>query len=193
MKTALLLLATLVAASSVNAQVYRPQLRHGHGGHGHRPLVVVRHVPGYWHGPHGFSYGFGIGYRGGYRSPLPGYYPGYDYGYYPYADYRTASPASAAAGGLWLGALAGGIIGHNSGAFRHDAWRGAAWGAGLGWLVGSAVDANRRVIANQTAATQAYANGMQTQAQPPQQVTVINNYYNAPVTPMSGANSLFGR
>ena len=36
------------------------------------------------------------------------------------------------------------------------------------------------------------APAVQTQAQP-QQVTIINNYYNAPATPMSSANSLFGR
>jgi hypothetical protein len=36
---------------------------------------------------------------------------------------------------------------------------------------------------------------MQTYAAPAQQqpVTIINNYYNAPATPMSAANGLFGR
>jgi len=193
MKTAFLLCAVLLAASSVHAQVFRPQFRHGHGGHGHRPAVVVRYVPSYWTTPYDFRHDLGFGYRGVHRSHGSGYYGGYDYGHYPYANVRLGAPGSGAASGIWLGALAGGILGNNSGALRHDAWRGAAWGAGLGWLVGSAVDANRRVIAAQTATTQAYATGLQTQTQPPQQVTVINNYYNAPATPMSAANSLFGR
>src|SRR5207302_1055341 len=48
-----------------------------------------------------------------------------------------------AANGALLGGIAGGIIGHNSGGnWRHDGWRGAAWGAGAGWLLGSIIDAN---------------------------------------------------
>jgi hypothetical protein len=99
-----------------------------------------------------------------------------------------------------LGALAGGIIGNNSRAFHHDAWRGAAWGAGVGWLLGSVADANRRVVYQnsapvvvQSAAPAPVPMQAQPAAQPAQQpVTIINNYYNTS-TPMTGANQLFGR
>jgi len=112
---------------------------------------------------------------------------GYDYGY---------GYGGAAADGLWLGALAGGIIGNNSRSFHHNGWRGAAWGAGVGWLLGSIADANayaysdypRRVVGREAPVV--------VQAQPvapPQQVTIINNYYNTPATPMAAANNLFGR
>ncbi len=119
---------------------------------------------------------------------------GYGYDYAPtYSYYRPYGYGSAAANGLWLGALTGGIVGHNSGEFHHNGWRGAAWGAGIGWLLGSVADANRRearysqpVIVAPPAAT--------TPAQPATQpVTIINNYYGNTTTPMSSANSLFGR
>jgi uncharacterized protein YcfJ len=114
---------------------------------------------------------------------------------------------SAARDGLVFGALAGGIIGHNSGSFRHNGWRGAAWGAGAGWLLGSIVDSNRyyggysygydyprrsvvveRPVYVQESAPQPAA----APAAAPQQVTIINNYYGN-ATPMSQANGLFGR
>ena len=97
-----------------------------------------------------------------------------------------------------LGALAGGIIGNNSGEFRHNGWRGAAWGAGLGWVLGSVADANRRAVVYDRAPVSVTPASALQYAQPvaqpaPQPVTIINNnYYNAP-SPMSGANSLFGR
>lgn len=123
-----------------------------------------------------------------------GYYDSdcYGYGYAPTYGYRSYGYGRGAANGLWLGALAGGIIGHNSGEFHHNGWRGAAWGAGIGWLLGSIADANRReayytepaVVAQPTVAT-----SPQPAAQP---VTIINNYYGN-ATPMSSANALFGR
>jgi uncharacterized protein YcfJ len=168
--------------------VYRdaPSVRIGVGygsvrGHGH----------GYFGGGRGY-YGRGGSYFGvyspGYRydyAPSYGYYGGYGAGYPYYDSYGHPGSGSAAANGLWLGALAGGILGHNSGDFRHNAWRGAAWGAGAGWLLGSIVDANRRPVVYESAPAPAAPPAA------PQQITIINNYYNA--TPMSGANSLFGR
>ena len=110
--------------------------------------------------------------------------------------------------GVWIGALAGGIIGHNSGGnWRHNGWRGAAWGAGAGWLLGSVLDANYgydrgyysgydyiypRAItlpAPQPVVVQA---APAAPAAAPQQVTIINNYYGN-ASPMASANSLFGR
>lgn len=164
-----------------------------HRGHAH--FGDRRGWSGYSHMP---------SYRYGY-VPSFGYYSGYGYGY-PYYDsfghygsgYGYYGSGSAATNGLLLGALAGGIIGHNSGDFRHNAWRGSAWGAGLGWLLGSVVDSNRRSVAYEAApAVVQPAPTVQLQAQspaaaPPQQVTIINNYYNSS-TPMTAANGMFGR
>jgi len=148
------------------------------------------------YGHYGSSYygsgGYGYGSYGGYYGPNFGYYPGYDVSVYPFGTYGYGGSGSAAANGLWLGALAGGIIGNNSGAFHHDGWRGAAWGAGLGWLLGSVADASQRSVAY-PAQTPVTGQAAPAVAQPPQQVTIINNYYNAPATPMTEANSLFGR
>lgn len=146
------------------------------------PTVVYR--GGYYGG--GGYYGRG-GYYGG-----AGYYGG---GYGGYGYYG----GSAATDGLFLGALAGGIIGHNSGSFRHNAWRGAAWGAGAGWLLGSIADANRRPVIWERPVyveqPQVVQQAPVQQAQPaaqPQQITIINNYYGN-AAPMSQANGLFGR
>lgn len=128
-------------------------------------------------------------------------------GYYGYGR-------SAAHDGLWLGALAGGIIGHNSGgSWRHNGWRGAAWGAGAGWLLGSIVDANRGYGYYGDYGYRTYGYGyydygyprtvVMAQPQPvvvqqaapapaPQQVTIINNYYGN-AAPMTSANAMFGR
>ena len=101
---------------------------------------------------------------------------------------------------MFLGALAGGIIGHNSGSLGHNGWRGAAWGAGLGWILGSVADANRRAVIGERPLV--YVESVrpvvvQAPAQPapaaaPQQVTIINNYYGN-AAPMGQANTLFGR
>lgn len=162
------------------------QVRASYYGHGSpylyrdTPTVVYR------------SYG-----RGGYYG---GYYGG---GYYGSGDYYGGGyyGGSSASNGLVLGALAGGIIGHNSGSFRHNGWRGAAWGAGIGWLLGSVADANRRAVvwdrpvyveqAQPVVVQQAPVQQAQPAAQP-QQVTIINNYYGN-AAPMSQANGLFGR
>jgi outer membrane lipoprotein SlyB len=113
--------------------------------------------------------------------------------------YTTYSRPSRAASGALLGGIAGAIIGHNSGDLRHNAWRGAAIGAGAGLLLGSLADRaeetrpavvnyaspeNEPVVNNQTSANSAAT---------PQNVTIINNYYGSNTTPMGGANSLFGR
>jgi hypothetical protein len=164
--------------------------RGGYGYYGNRHY-------GYYEPRYRFGYGAGYG-RGYYYYPSYSYYDGYGYGYPYYSDYGYyGTGGSAAANGLLLGALAGGIIGNNSGDFRHNGWRGAAWGAGAGLLAGAIIDANRRpVVASAPVVVQQapVAQG-QVQATPPAQaqpVTIINNYYNSS-TPMSSANSLFGR
>lgn len=184
---------------------HRDYGRHDHGRRDHGRTHV--HVGfGYgrnygYYSPSHYGTRWDYGYYSPYRAwPAYSYYPGYsvDYPYYgTYGSYGYGN-GSYAANGLVLGALAGGIIGHNSGEFRHNGWRGAAWGAGVGWLLGAVADANRRPVgysAPQVVAQPAAVIPQQTQvAAPaqPQQVTIINNYYNSS-TPMSGANSLFGR
>jgi hypothetical protein len=147
---------------------------------------------------YGYSVGFyspGYGYGYGYPASY-GYYDGYGVGYPYYDGYGYYGTGSAATNGLLLGALAGGIIGNNSGEFRHNGWRGAAWGAGAGLLLGSILDANRRPVVYSSAPVMTQP-AIQTQTQPaaqsqPQQITIINNYYNSS-TPMTAANGLFGR
>jgi hypothetical protein len=185
------------------------RLDHGRGyddfHHGHAPY---RHAPAYDRHDRHFQGHLGFGYYGGYYPysyfprysyvPSYGYYSGYGYGYPYYDNYGYYGSSSAATNGLLLGALAGGIIGHNSGDLHHSAWRGSAWGAGLGWLLGSVVDSNRRAAAYRSAPVVAQQPAVvQAPAQPaasaqPQQVTIINNYYNSS-TPMSGVNGMFGR
>jgi hypothetical protein len=130
-------------------------------------------------------------------------------GNYVYRDgYRGAYHTSGYFGGgyardgLWLGALAGGIVGHNSGgSWRHNGWRGAAWGAGAGWLLGSVLDANYGYYSGYDyvyprPVSMPVSQPVVVQAAPaaaaPQQVTIINNYYGN-ASPMTQANTLFGR
>src|SRR5690606_31947518 len=76
-----------------------------------------------------------------YRSRPYGYR--YDYAYPAvYADdfsYRRGSTHHTA-NGLLLGALAGAVIGNNSGDLGNSAWRGAAYGAAGGLLLGAIAD-----------------------------------------------------
>jgi hypothetical protein len=120
-------------------------------------------------------------YRNGPRYRRPVYDGGY---YYSRPDYRGT--------GVIVGGLTGAIIGNNSRGFHHNGWRGAAWGAGLGYIFGSIAEENARdreaVVESAPVVVQTAAPSPQ-----PQQVTIINNYYNAPATPMTSANGLFGR
>lgn len=129
-----------------------------------------------------FVYRSGPAYR-----PYP-YSGGY---YYSRPDYRGT--------GLILGGIGGAIIGNNSRGFRHDAWRGAAWGAGLGYIIGAIAEDHVRyrtrpvVVEQPPVYVQVPSTPAPAVSAPPQQVTIINNYYNTPATPMTAANGLFGR
>lgn len=167
----------------------------GYPGHwGHRRgygYVYPRHArvavrpawawPTYRHRFGGYGYrASGYGYRG---------YRGYGYRASGYGSHGY--PVSYATRGALLGGVLGAVIGHNDG--RHG-WEGAAYGAGAGYLFGSLADARSR----QDAAVRAAAEEARRQTQSaataaPAQVTIINNYYSAPGTPMSAANGLFGR
>jgi hypothetical protein len=214
MKTALVLVLALAAYAPAQAQIFRSPvfggavvgaiIGHNSGSLGHNAwrgaaygaaagLLIDGAVgPGDYGG--GYGYYGSIDRRSGRSAPRVYVYQdapvvygdyGYDYNY----DYAFARP-NYQASGLWLGALAGAIIGRNSGSLGHNAWRGAAYGAGAGYLLGSIAENNvrrREVLAGYPVSVPA-ANTASAQ---PQQVTIINNYYNT--TPMSSANGLFGR
>ncbi len=199
MKTPFLLgLALLVAAVPAQAQLFRPSLNGAVLG-GIAGAIIGNNSGSLHHNAwQGAAIGAGAGLlleaAAGYPRPVGG---AVTYGgpYVYRGRYGYNGHGSAAADGLWLGALAGGVIERHDRGFRHDGWRGAAWGAGVGWLLGSVIDANAyddsyppRVIVREAPVMAA--------AQPapaPQQVTIINNYYNTPATPMTAANGLFGR
>lgn len=202
MKAFLALSVALIAIAPAQAQIFRPGASRGSppaDRHERGPVNVVQRGPHYGGYIYRHPSAVYVNYRPAYY-PAYGYYGGYgaDYPYYGSTGYYGAE--SAASSGFWLGALAGGIIGNNSGSFGHNGLRGAAWGAGAGWLLGSIADANRRqvayqqapVVVSQPSQVGAVAAQPAAQSSAPQQVTIINNYYNSS-SPMSGANSLFGR
>ena len=130
-------------------------------------------------------------------------YPVYrDYGYYEpvYSSYGISPAPSRALSGALLGGIAGAIIGNNSGTFRHDAWRGAAVGAGAGLLIGAIADnaardnapGERPPVYVQQPRHESSASTVPTPSPGPQTVTIINNYY-GDGRPMSSANRLYGR
>jgi hypothetical protein len=183
-KIILLLGLVLVTLVPAQAQVFRPAGFRGYGSwHGGRRDFGYR--DGWW--GVGFYAPVVLGSYGYVYRDVPVTYA--DYGYYDAGYY--AAP-SYQASGTWLGALAGAIIGRNSGSLGHSAWRGAAYGAGLGFLLGTVADTNVRARA--TAQVRQSAAPVSTPAaSSAQPVTIINNYYNTPATPMSSANGLFGR
>jgi outer membrane lipoprotein SlyB len=142
--------------------------------------------------PHGY-YSYGPSYRRGWYGNNG--YHGYSQPGYYYSDYGYDRP-SYASSGLLLGGLTGAIIGNNS--HGHNAWRGAAWGAGAGLLIGAIADQNvresdaRAEVMQDAQAAAAVQNAAATQSTP-QNVTIINNYYGGSTTPMSSANGMFGR
>lgn len=151
-----------------------------HGGHRRGPEVYVyRHAPVVRHGYHHRGH-----HHHHHHYPLRSGYGYRHYSYYGRPDYRAS--------GIFWGGISGAIIGNNSGLFRHDAWRGAAWGAGLGYVIGSVAERNARTrsVIENSPAIEIPSPAPVVQ---PRQVTIINNYYNAPATPMSAANGLFGR
>jgi outer membrane lipoprotein SlyB len=124
-------------------------------------------------------------------------YRSYGYDAYPYGGYETTYGTHAyerdyrfshATRGTLLGGLAGAIIGHNS--RSRNAWKGAAWGAGAGLILGSWADraAERRAIVREDFRP-VYTPPA---AAPAPSVTIINNYY-GPSSPSNSANALFGR
>jgi hypothetical protein len=211
MKTILSLGLALVVFTSAQAQIFRPAAVNGALLGGIAGAIIGNNSGSLHHnGWQGAAIGAGAGlilgsalgdasdrdvwygtntaaprayvYRNGpaYRSyPYAGGY------YYSRPDYRGT--------GLFLGGLTGAIIGHNSRGFHHNAWRGAAWGAGLGYIFGSIAEENVRYREAVVTSAPVVVQTAAPVAQQPQQVTIINNYYNTPAAPMAAANGLFGR
>ena len=231
MKTLLSLGLAAFALTPAHAQVFGPRAANGALLGGIAGAVIGHNSGSLSHnGWQGAAIGAGVGaLLGAAADNRAGRYDtGVPLGHSGYYIYRDAPGryggyrGSAAHDGLWLGALAGGIIGHNSGGnWRHNGWRGAAWGAGAGWLLGSIVDSNRYYYGGYGRGYDhgygsSYDNGygygyprtvVMAQPQPvvmqaapapapataaPQQVTIINNYYGN-AAPMASANAMFGR
>ena len=177
--------------------------------HRHEPRVH-RYSPSYSYRSYGYPYRHGWASRprwhvGVHAGHSPYWHRGYSHRHhhrhvrvYPSWAWRSGwysdawsyphERGSYARRGALLGGLAGAIIGHNDG--RHG-WEGAAYGLGAGYLLGSIADAQARRAYETAPPVPVHVAPTATAA--PQQVTIINNYYNAPGTPMSAANRVFGR
>jgi hypothetical protein len=212
MKTPLALGLALLALAPAHAQIFGPRAVDGALLGGIAGAVIGHNSGSLSHnGWQGAAIGAGVGALLGaaadanaarHDTGVPVPRGGYVYRHAP-AGYGGYYGGRAARDGLFLGALAGGIIGHNHGGdWRHNGWRGAAWGAGAGWLLGSIIDANRYYYdggygySYPRTVVMAQPQPVVVQsAQPaaaPQQVTIINNYYGN-AAPMAQANALFGR
>jgi hypothetical protein len=210
MKTVFLFCAALVAVAPARAQIFRPVAVNNAILGGVIGAVIGNNSGSLHHNAwQGAAIGAGAGlllsasagdashggtylYRDeprayGYPAYHQPYYPGYRYyDYYGRPDYRGP--------GVFFGGVAGAIIGNNSRGFHHDAWRGAAWGAGIGYLLGSVAESNARYYERVNESLPVYVQPtVTTPAAPAQNITIINNYYSTPATPMSAANDLFGR
>ena len=193
----------LIGSAVGEHRSYRNHHGHGHGRvHSSYPRYIYRE-PSHFHGRSGFyghvgyarNYG-GYGYYGspGFSYGGPGYY---GYSGYGYDDYGTGRPNYAANGALF-GALAGAVIGHNSGDLRNNGWRGAGLGAAAGYVLGSIAENNaRRREAEQAVSTTAPLSASEPLTSPAPviaprtgTVTVANGRSSSS---MSSANSLFGR
>ncbi len=124
-----------------------------------------------------------------YRDYGPAYYDSYGA-----VGYRT-EPSRAVTGAL-LGGIAGAIIGNNSGSLHHDAWRGAAIGAGAGLVLGAVAD-NAARDRSPGERPPVYVQSREpapaaTTATEARNVTIINNYYGNG-SAMGSANRMFGR
>lgn len=129
------------------------------------------------------------------------YYPSYGYSYgYPAYDYGYSySRPNYAVGGTLLGALAGGIIGHN---VNRQGWEGAGIGAAAGLVLGSIAESGARSRERAAYSSQpVYSQPGSTYETPASSeapaVSAQSQVQNAPtyqpVSAMSGANGLFGR
>ena len=206
MKTIIAFALALFALAPAQAQIFRPEAAGGVVLGGIAGAIIGNNSGSLHHNAwQGAAIGAGAGLlfgsafgESGYQNtganiqvPVPGAYVYRDapYFYDSGPGYVYDRPDYAATGTL-LGGIAGAIIGNNS--RGHNAWRGAAIGAGAGYLFGSIAENNAR--RRETAAAQTVMANPAPATSAPQNVTVINNYYgNSAPAPMAQANALFGR
>ena len=189
-----LLTLALVASLPARAQVFRPQTVNG-AVLGSIAGAIIGNNSGDHNGARGALIGAAAGALLGSisadeparRAPVPA----------PVV-YAPARP-SPLFGPVLIGGVTGAVIGNNSG--RHNPWRGAAIGAGAGYVLYHIITppAPRRVVGPPPPAVVVYEPSpvySVASAPPPapQSVTIINNYYyNTPATAMSHVNAMFGR
>lgn len=149
---------------------------------------VYRNAPSY--------YGYGY-----YGRPSRRHHSG-GYGYVSYEaplyvdDYYGRS--NYAGNGLFWGALAGAVIGNNSGGLGHNAWRGAAYGAATGYILGSIAESTARqreaaAAARVVATAPVDASVSAATVEAPSSSPANSVAPAVPTSSMSAANSLFGR
>ena len=174
-----------------------------HSGHRHSSARYSYWEPTWDYGYGGYGrhdYGRNHGYYDYYGSPSysyvgPGYYGDSSYGY----DNDYSRRPNYATRGLWWGALAGAVIGNNSGDLHHNAWRGAGYGAAAGYIFGSIAEnkARRREAAQsereasvESATVAAVSSPMPVVAPRGSSATASSDRSSSV---MSSANALFGR
>ena len=213
MKTTLSLLAVmLISTSAVQAQLFTPSTVGGAAVGAIAGGVIGNNTGSRNNGTEGAVIGavagglIGSSYAQSRRDSGPRYYntggPSYYYSSGPaYAApvYRPtpsyARPSRTATTTL-LGGVAGAIIGHNNG---RRGWEGAAIGAGTGYILGRLSEPSpaSRPVSGGYAPYAYYRQPVvvtaPAPAAQPQNITIINNYYGGASTPMSSANSMFGR
>ena len=208
MKTNIALALALLALAPAQAQIFRPESVGGVVLGGIAGAIIGNNSGSLHHNAwQGAAIGAGAGLLfgsalgesrdqntwAGTPVPAPGAYVYRDSPYYYDSgpDYVYDRPDYAATGTL-LGGIAGAIIGNNS--RGHNAWRGAAIGAGAGYLFGSIAESNARQREAAAAQIVTVSPAPTAAAPAPQNVTIINNYYgNSAPAPMAQANALFGR
>jgi len=182
-KFALILSLSLCACAGACAEVFRAHAFHG----GHR-WSHARHVHG-WPARTSISF-YSSDY--GWGGPVP-----YAYGGYPIYPSTYIEPVgtSRAGAGLFWGGLLGAILGHNSGSLGHNAWRGAAYGAGVGYLLGAIGDSEAREHDGVRAVPQPRIPDESVAGEPAPAPTAPPSVRTRPpaTNAMSAANALFGR
>lgn len=209
MKIAISILALVVAATSAEAQLFTPATVGGAALGAVAGGVIGNNTGSRNNGTQGAVIGavagglLGSAYARSQRESTPYYNtgePSYYYSsgpsYAPAAYHSTpaSSRPSYTATTTLLGGVAGAIIGHNNG---RRGWEGAAIGAGAGYIFGRLSESSRgsRPAPVGYAPYAYYRQPVLVAAPAPQlqNITVINNYYGGSGTPMSNANSMFGR
>ena len=164
------------------------------------PQVWRGHRYGAWRPAWRAPYRYGWPYRSGTVISYRYGYPGYSFGVYDDVYVSSAYPARAnyATNGLLWGALAGAVIGNNSGDLGHNAWRGAAYGALGGYVLGAIADRRAEARAAESVAAVSTETGSSVVTPTPAPPVSV------PSTPavtepsrrsssMADANRLFGR